>query len=106
MRKNFLAHDPSLISEDLPEGEMSSIFDDHKRPRIRVQMRRTGGGGGVAGSQPMSTGHHVTWSPNKLWRCPSIFNLWDLHISKPIPSEFSHESVKFSSFFNIVMYDP
>ncbi len=28
---------------------------------IRVQMREEGGGGGVAGSQPMSTAVHITW---------------------------------------------
>jgi hypothetical protein len=33
-----------------------------------------GGGGGVAGSQPMSTAVHR--SPNKLWRSNSIFNLF------------------------------
>jgi hypothetical protein len=33
-----------------------------------------GGVGCVAGSQPMSTAIH--WSPNKLWRSNSIFNLW------------------------------
>ncbi len=32
-----------------------------------------GGWGELRGSQPMST-HHVTWSPNKLWRSISIFN--------------------------------
>ncbi len=31
-------------------------------------------GGGVAGSQPMSTAVHM--SPNKLWRSNSIFKLW------------------------------
>jgi hypothetical protein len=35
-------------------------------------MRRKGG---VAGSQPMSTVQLYTWSPNKLWRSDSIFNL-------------------------------
>ncbi len=38
-----------------------------------------GGIGGVAGSKPMSTAvqcaHHVTWSPNKLWRSTSIINI-------------------------------
>ncbi len=46
------------------------------RPRIWAQMR---GEREVAGSQPMnenSCGHHVTWSPNKLWRSNSIFSLW------------------------------
>ncbi len=33
-----------------------------------------GRGGGVAGSQPISTAVHR--SPNKLWRSNSIFNLW------------------------------
>ncbi len=33
-------------------------------------------GGGVSGSQRMSTAVHMfTWSPNKLWRSNSIFNL-------------------------------
>jgi hypothetical protein len=32
------------------------------------------GRGRVAGSQLMCTA--VTWSPNKLWRATSIFNLW------------------------------
>ncbi len=43
---------------------------------IRVQMRG-GGGGGVAGSRDSSQPcvHHVTWSPNKLWRSTSIINL-------------------------------
>jgi hypothetical protein len=36
---------------------MSSIFADKLRPRIRVQKR---GGGGDAGSQPMSTAMHNT----------------------------------------------
>ncbi len=38
------------------------------------------GGGEVAGSHPVSSSeyscaHHVTWSPNKLWRSTSKFNL-------------------------------
>ncbi len=40
------------------------------------------GEGEIAGSQPMSTAvlcnecaHHVTWSPNKLWRSTSVFSL-------------------------------
>jgi hypothetical protein len=33
-----------------------------------------GGGGGVAGSQPMSTAVHM--GPNKLRRSNAIFNLW------------------------------
>jgi hypothetical protein len=43
---------------------------------IRVKMRREG----VTSSQPMSAAvqcaHHLTWSPNKLWRSTSIINLW------------------------------
>jgi hypothetical protein len=33
------------------------------------------GDGGGAWSQPMSTAVHIKWSPNKLWRSTSIFNL-------------------------------
>ncbi len=37
----------------------------------------TGGGGGCGVSaNEYSCAHNVTWSPNKLWRSTSIFNLW------------------------------
>jgi hypothetical protein len=42
---------------------------------IRVQMRGEGGSCGVPANE-YSCAHHVTWSPNKLWRSTSIFNLW------------------------------
>jgi hypothetical protein len=35
-----------------------------------------GGGSGVSANEN-SCAHHVTWSPNKLWRSNSIFNLRD-----------------------------
>jgi hypothetical protein len=38
-----------------------------------VYEPKCGGGGGVAGSQPMRTAEHR--NPNKLWRSNSIFNL-------------------------------
>ncbi len=40
-----------------------------------VQMRGEGGTCGVSAND-YSCAHHVTWSPNKLWRSNSIFNLW------------------------------
>jgi hypothetical protein len=42
-----------------------------------VRVHKCGGREGVARSQPIeySCAHHVTWSPNKLWRSTSIFNL-------------------------------
>jgi hypothetical protein len=43
-------------------------------PIARSYMSPNAGGGGVAGSQPMSTAVHR--SPNKLWRSNAIFNLW------------------------------
>ncbi len=43
---------------------------------IRVQMRVKGGSCGVSANEN-SCAHHVTWSPKKLWRSTSIFNLWD-----------------------------
>ncbi len=42
---------------------------------IRVQMRGEGGSCRVSANE-YSCAHHVTWSPNKLWRSTSIFNLW------------------------------
>ncbi len=49
---------------------MSSILADQQRPHMSANA---GGGGGVAGSQPMSTAVHR--SRNKLWRSNSIFDL-------------------------------
>ncbi len=52
--------------------EMSSIFADHSALVYRISMA-------VGGLQGLSqwvciSAHHVTWSPNKLWRSNSIFN--------------------------------
>jgi hypothetical protein len=50
--------------------EMSSIFADQGRPR-NTNPNEGGGGGGVAcvvSANEYSCAHHVTWSPNKLWR--------------------------------------
>ncbi len=52
---------------------MSSIFADQQRPRIRVP--NWGGGRCGVSANEHSCAHHVTWSPNKLWRSTSIFNL-------------------------------
>jgi hypothetical protein len=41
---------------------------------IRVQMRGREEICGVSANE-YSCAHHVTWSPNKLWRSTSIFNL-------------------------------
>jgi hypothetical protein len=41
---------------------------------IRVQMRGEGGSCSVSANE-YSCVHHVTQSPNKLWRSTSIFNL-------------------------------
>jgi hypothetical protein len=41
---------------------------------IRFQMRGEGGSCRVSANE-YSIAHHVTWSPNKLWRSTSIFNL-------------------------------
>ncbi len=44
-----------------------------------VYESQCGGREGVVGSQSAneySCAHHVTWSPNKLWRSTSIFNIW------------------------------
>jgi hypothetical protein len=42
---------------------------------LRVQMRGEGGSCGFSANEH-SCKHHVTWSPNELWRSTSIFNLW------------------------------
>ncbi len=49
---------------------------------IQVQMRGEGGSCGVSANEN-SCAHHVTWSPNKLWRSTSIFNLW-MSVSGPL----------------------
>ncbi len=53
---------------------MSSIFADQQRPAYKSP--NAGGGGGSCGvsANQYSCAHHVTWSPNKLWRSNSIFN--------------------------------
>jgi hypothetical protein len=41
-----------------------------------------GGGCRVTGNEySCECAYHVTWSPNKLWRSTSIFNLWLAHTS-------------------------
>jgi hypothetical protein len=44
-------------------------------------MRGRGGGVWSCGvsANENSCAHHATWSPNKLWRSNSIFNLWRSH---------------------------
>jgi hypothetical protein len=42
---------------------------------IRVQMRGERGSCGASANE-YSCAHHVTLSPNKLWRSSSIFHLW------------------------------
>jgi hypothetical protein len=45
--------------------------------RVPVPQHWMGGGGGCGVSaNEFSCVHHVTWSPNKLWRSYSIFNLY------------------------------
>jgi hypothetical protein len=60
---------------------------------IRVQMQGEGGSCGVSANEN-SCAHHVTWSPNILWRSISIFNLWAvaypggmhrMHVHPPTP---------------------
>ncbi len=47
---------------------------------IRVQMRGEGWGSCGVSANEYSCAHHVTWSPNKLCRSTSIFNLWFVQI--------------------------
>jgi hypothetical protein len=44
-----------------------------------------GGRGGAAGFQPMRTNVYKTWSPNKLWRSNSKFNLFNFPVNSGIP---------------------
>ncbi len=48
------------------------IFQLHQGPIAPSYTNPNAGGGGLRG---LSCVHHVTWSPNKLWRSTSIFNL-------------------------------
>jgi hypothetical protein len=41
-----------------------------------VNEPKCGGGGCGVSANENSCAYHVTWSPNKLWRSNSIFNLW------------------------------
>jgi hypothetical protein len=53
---------------------MSSILLTNSALVIGVQMRGEGGRCGVSANED-SCAHQVTWTPNKLWRSTSIFNL-------------------------------
>jgi hypothetical protein len=71
----------SLVS-DIPagDGNIEKLFYGVSLPTnralvIRVQMRGEGESCRVSANE-YSCAHHVTWSPNKLWRSNSIFNLW------------------------------
>ncbi len=57
--------------------EMSSIVADQPIAPSYTSPNAGGRGVGVAGvpANEYSCAHHVTWSPNKLWRSNSIFNL-------------------------------
>ncbi len=62
---------------------MSSILADQYRPSYMSPNARGGGVCRVSANEN-SCAHHVTWSPNKLWRSNSIFNLWSVP-SRPPP---------------------
>ncbi len=70
--------------------EMSSTFADQERPRISSQNARGGGDCRVSANE-CSCAHHVTWSPNKLWRSTSIFNLCFYPMPEPrvVPYSFT-----------------
>ncbi len=53
--------------------------------RCRLSLLTNSGGWRERGvlANEYSCAHHVTWSPNKLWRSTSIFNLCPAHNNKP-----------------------
>jgi hypothetical protein len=53
---------------------MSSIFADQEHPPNTSPNAGVGGSCGVSNNE-YSCAHHVTWSPNKLWRSTPMFNL-------------------------------
>jgi hypothetical protein len=53
--------------------EISSSLADQLRPS---HMSPNAGGDCRVSANENCCAHHVTWSPNKLWRYNSIFNLW------------------------------
>ncbi len=59
--------------------EMSSILANQKRPRTSSPNAEGWGDCGVSANE-YSCAHRVTWSPNKLRRSKSIFNIW-MHAS-------------------------
>ncbi len=52
--------------------------------------------GGCVSANEYSCAHHVTWSPNKLWRSTSIFNLWNA------PSKWCRKCPKLSAYVSVV----
>ncbi len=82
--------------------EMSSVFVDQYSALVyESKCWGIGGACGVSANE-YSCEYHVTWSPNKLWRSTSIFNLWaqclqfvkpwDIFIDKSL--SFLHELKK------------
>ncbi len=58
-----------------------------------------GGGEGVScvvSANEYSCAHHLTWSPNKLWRSTSIFNLWSgsRQVKMVVPYKESNKEVR------------
>ncbi len=68
-------------------GQTASSVGVTKRCRLSWLTNCESKCGGMWGCQvsacEQSCAHHVTWSPNKLWRSNSIFNLWVKGIVKP-----------------------
>ncbi len=60
------------------------------------------GEGGVAGSLPTSTAVH--WSPNKLWRSNSIFNLCSPPFQRPSANYSQRHSDNVCNFMRRIAY--
>jgi len=56
------------------------------------------GGCGVSANE-YSCAHHVTWSPNKLWRFACIFNLWLEIITLNIPKVIQYTCIQYTLLY-------
>jgi hypothetical protein len=71
----------------------SYILADQQRPRISSPNAGGGGDCGVSANEYSCT-HHVTWSPNKLWRSNSIVNLWAMKTIRTMKRTYIYEGIQ------------
>ncbi len=79
-----MSQPPSTIARSLPSSLPGGYEEWPIAPFVYEPKCGGRGGCGVSANEN-SCAHHVTLSPNKLWRSNSIFKLWSLPLIPPCP---------------------